>query len=401
MSNITYSHTSLREIFSCANQKSNDNIYKFALDIFGIKKSKIEGSLNVPILGLNCIQKFIPQNIDNDTKNRILLQLADYLEKDLHSAEAMVVYVPNLIEELFPDEDFDDSIFDDDLEKPDSQFKNSLDKKEIENHLNSIFPNGYFILYSEDKVIESVEEAIAETNLSPEQIKNRLIKKYTQIFTHEKCHLLAERSIEPGYFFNGCQLSSTEIEQIIPTSLNNFYKNSAEQNLLWASWNNRNEIFIDLLSQTISHFSANNSFEESVKQTVNDLKKYEYDSQGFNREFLPIAFLFTCYSEELAYWGLVGAKENPTNNLLMTFFKHHFTETTKNKPDFIDDIRFYFDTQSKGMSSTKRETLALIANVPLKKEKKIEDFSTSKQDDPLSKLLMGFLKEKEEKNLEK
>lgn len=354
--NISLKDIKLEKIIKKCNENTKQYILDFARKVLGETEENFEEIWSSPIISSSTIEQFLPPDIsEEDTVD--FVEAFDFLLLDeLGESDAVLISLQDLENKLKEPNDYylDYDIF--------QKFKNNI-------------PSDYFISYSESNIYDSILQLLDDPSckdLSLERIERAIIKKFTPIFIHERCHQTADRHLPSGEILNGCAIEDYDIAD---TTVSVYFENSKalekrSKNIQASTkgdeklaWRNRNELFIELLSHTIIGFSKFQNLDEAFSYSLHEISSSDYFSSYLNQDKIAIPTVFALHLKDFCHWGLIGARKNPTQNLIKDKYDDIFALKENSKEEFVDSILKYLQEKKASLSEQEITNLYFITKL--------------------------------------
>lgn len=294
-------------------QYSEQKIRDFTKGIFSnISDEKLKTLETLPIFSSETSDTLISCNLSTKSSEKISDSLYAYFDDllyDSHKNESILgayVRTSDLLNDLFTEEEQKEYL------------------KLIQEGKQQPLPPS-FIIYNHEEMASQLSDLIEandelDTPKSPLELSMIFLEHMSPVFTHERCHFLAERITSSGKQVNGCEINLDELN--INQNLN--YLANVNSLLAFNTWKNNNEVFIDTISMMIHNYQPGNTIEDSLSKVIDSRNELgEYTTLN-DTATLTLMILFP---KELTEWGILDSNSCTKNNLVLDKYQELFGST--------------------------------------------------------------------------
>lgn len=337
----------LDQLIEIAKEDSKNNILRFFKGMYNIDESVIGHLFDVPILSSYEDVEIIKTSLKTKNEDEILDILDSEIEASLGNSEAVFMRLDDLAIN-FSEEEIE-------------EYNKKTKSGEIKEKYDCIIvynPSKFKIIYQE---LNKKNKQNIRNPKTQEELDKMFIRKVSQTFTHERCHLNADilelntKDPQDIEFVNGANYSMKEFDKAIDErKVDNDYSE------------NTNEILMETLSEIITDYNYGDKVEDRlydvIKQRGNGtLLENIKDTQQF--------LVYSVFPEELTEWLALGAYADKRKNLYKDLEhtmlgKNSFNIPTKN----ILEKAGNYCNDNKNLTPKQKEMLEMLGVKNLKKD---------------------------------
>lgn len=341
------------ELMEKAKQESKEDFLRFATNVYGVDESLFDHLWEVPVIAPWDGDKFVTTSLSTKTKEEILEIVDEFIDSELEDADGCFIPLEKM-EIEFTDEELE-------------EIKTKLDRGELKLDYDAI------IVYNETKLKKQYKELLQENSTkgkSQEKVDKIFLNYLKSIITHERCHLNVSyliNEVRNNNFvseeINGAEISSWEEDDLVAEKRNTIIEQFKRTE--------RNEVFVDTLSQMINKYQEGDSIEDCLYKIINERGE---KSQYLNMDDREVLVMYTLFPEELTEWATFGAYEDRRENKLQKMILEvcgtdKFLEMNQFKKKVMD----YIETLDEGTLSEKQIQMLEMLGFQTSRKIGIED----------------------------